>query len=88
MFSASLKVKDRFLCEDEETGNAFETKLAVKWLDLKRHFERHHVGIFKRVVETDEVETSQMTASNAVCKKETLSKFSLVKKLLCRRQTV
>jgi len=65
-----------------------EMLLKLNWLDLKRHFERHHVDIFKRVVETDEVETSQMTAGNAVCKKETLSKFSLVKKLLCRRQTV
>jgi len=36
---------------------------------------RHYVGIFKRVVQTDEVKNSQAIARNAVCEQDTLLKF-------------
>ena len=78
------KVKREFLCKVKENEDVFGVKLAAKTLNLKCHLERYHVDIFKRVVETDEVETSQTTASNAVCIKKKRCQFFPVKKLLCQ----
>jgi len=70
-----LKLKRKILSKVEENGDVGGAKLAAKTFNLKRHLKKHRVDIFKRVVEKNEAKTSQTTASNAVCKKETLSKF-------------
>jgi len=74
VFSHFKKDKGEFLCQVEENIDVCGATLATKPFSLKRHFERHHYDIFKRVAETDEAKTSQNTARNALSEKETLSK--------------